>query len=130
MGLLFYPRGGSAQVAGYLSRALVAQGWQVTLACGSLGAEGAHGNAATFFAGVDTVPAAYDDAVARWKRGEDPMDAPFPMHPSYEDREDAPDRAFSKVSPQQGGQMVAAWARLIARIGPAASRARSSTCTT
>ena len=42
------------------------------------------------------------------------MDAPFPMHPSYEDREDAPDRAFSKVSPQQGGQMVAAWARLIA----------------
>ena len=114
MGLLFYPRGGSAQVAGYLSRALVAQGCQVTLACGSLGAEGAHGNAATFFAGVDTVPAAYDDAVARWKRGEDPMDAPFPMHPSYEDREDAPDRAFSKVSPQQGGQMVAAWARLIA----------------
>ena len=113
MGLLFYPRGGSAQVAGYLSRALVAQGCQVTLACGSLGAEGAHGNAATFFAGVDTVPAAYDDAVARWKRGEDPMDAPFPMHPSYEDREDAPDRAFSKVSPQQGGQMVAAWARLI-----------------
>ena len=99
MGLLFYPRGGSAQVAGYLSRALVAQGCQVTLACGSLGAEGAHGNAATFFAGVDTVPAAYDDAVARWKRGEDPMDAPFPMHPSYEDREDAPDRAFSKVSP-------------------------------
>jgi D-inositol-3-phosphate glycosyltransferase len=114
MGLLFYPRGGSAQVAGYLSRALIAQGWQVTLACGSLGADGALGNAATFFAGIDTVPAAYDDAVARWKRGEDPMDAPFPMHPSYEDRQEVPDRSFSRVSPQQGGRMVAAWARLIA----------------
>jgi glycosyltransferase involved in cell wall biosynthesis len=114
MGLLFYPRGGSAQVAAYLSRALIAQGWQVTLACGSLGAEGALGNAATFFPGIDTVPAAYDDAVARWKRGEDPMDAPFPMHPSYEDREGVPDRSFSRVSPDQGERMVAAWARLIA----------------
>jgi glycosyltransferase involved in cell wall biosynthesis len=114
MGLLFYPRGGSALVAGYLSRALVAQGWHVTLACGSLGADGALGNAATFFAGFDTVPAAYDDAVARWARGEDPMDAPFPMHPSYEEREHAPDRWFPRVSPHQGGQMVAAWARLIA----------------
>jgi glycosyltransferase involved in cell wall biosynthesis len=114
MGLLFYPRGGSALVAGYLSRALVAQGWKVTLACGSLGAEGALGNAATFFAGIDTVPAAYDDAVASWRRGEDPMDAPFPMHPSYEEREGAPDRSFPRVSPEQGGRIVAAWARLIA----------------
>jgi glycosyltransferase involved in cell wall biosynthesis len=114
MGLLFYPRGGSALVASYLSRALVAEGWQVTLACGSLGADGALGNAATFFAGIDTVPAAYDDAVARWERGEDPMDAPFPMHPSYEEREGAPDRSFPRVSPDQGKRMIAAWARLIA----------------
>ena len=114
MGLLFYPRGGSALVAGYLSRALVAAGWHVTLACGSLGEEGALGNAATFFAGIDTVPAAYDDAVARWRRGADPMDAPFPMHPSYEEREGAPDRSFTRVSPDQGERIVAAWARLIA----------------
>ena len=114
MGLLFYPRGGSALVAGYLSRALVAEGWHVTLACGSLGEEGALGNAATFFAGIETVPAAYDDAVARWRRGEDPMDAPFPMHPSYEEREGAPDRSFTRVSPDQGERIVAAWVRLIA----------------
>ena len=114
MGLFFYPRGGSAQVAGYLSRALMAQGRRVTLACGSLGAAGAHGNAATFFAGIETVPAAYDDAVARWKRGEDPMDAPFPMHPSYEERAGAPDRSFPRVSPAQGERIAAAWARLIA----------------
>jgi glycosyltransferase involved in cell wall biosynthesis len=114
MGLFFYPRGGSAQVAGYLSRALIAHGWHVTLACGSLGGDGAYGNAATFFAGIDTVPAAYDDAVARWERGQDPMDAPFPMQPSYEEREGAPDRSFPRVSPRQGERMVAAWANLIA----------------
>ena len=114
MGLLFSPRGGSALVAGYLSRALAGEGWHVTLACGSLGPEGAFGNAATFFAGIDTVPAAYDDAVERWRRGEDPMDAPFPMHPSYEEREGVPDRSFPRVSPEQGARMVAAWARLIA----------------
>jgi D-inositol-3-phosphate glycosyltransferase len=114
MGLLFYPRGGSSQVAGYLSRALEAHGWHVTLCCGSLGPPGTRGNAATIFDGVDIVPAAYDDAVARWQRGEDPMDAPFPMHPSYEDRQGVPDRAFPWVSPAQGGRMTTAWARLLA----------------
>jgi glycosyltransferase involved in cell wall biosynthesis len=120
MGLLFYPRGGSALVAAYLSRALITRGWCVTLACGSLGAEGALGNAATFFAGIDTVPVAYDEAVARWERGADPMDAPFPMHPSYEEREGAPDRSFPRVTPEQGERMVAAWGKLIA--GSAALR--------
>jgi glycosyltransferase involved in cell wall biosynthesis len=42
------------------------------------------------------------------------MDAPFPMHPSYEARPAVPDRAFPWVSPAQGGRMTAAWARLIA----------------
>ena len=69
MGLLFSPRGGSALVAGYLSRALIARGRHVTLACGSLGDVGALGNAETFFAGIDTVPAAYDGAVERWELG-------------------------------------------------------------
>src|SRR5712691_5194521 len=117
MGLLFYPRGGSALVAGYLSRALAAHGWQVTLACGSLGGSGALGNAATVFAGVEIVVGAYDDAVARWQRGEDPMDAPFPMHPSFEARAGVPDRGFPWVAPAQGERMEAAWARLIAGSG-------------
>ena len=117
MGLFFYPRGGSAQVAGYLSRALAVHGWRVTLACGSLGGSGALGNAATVFGGVDIVPALYDDAVARWERGEDPMDAPFPMHPSFEARAGMPDRGFPWVSPAQGERMAAAWARLLAGSG-------------
>ena len=123
MGLLFFPRGGSAQVVKYLARALIAADWRVTILCGSLGPAGSLGNAATFFAGIDTVSAGYDDAVARWGRGEDPMDAPFPMHPSYEERGPAPDRAFTAVSPAQGEAMVAAWSRLIAG-SPELRRAR------
>jgi hypothetical protein len=69
MGLFFYPRGGSARVAGYLSRALGQADWPVTLACGSLGAPGALGNAESVFAGMDIVASSYDDAVARWARG-------------------------------------------------------------
>jgi glycosyltransferase involved in cell wall biosynthesis len=123
MGLFFYPRGGSAQVAGYLSRALVGHGWHVTLACGSLGGSGALGNAATVFSGLEIVPAAYDDAVARWQRGEDPMNAPFPMHPSFEARAGVPDRGFPWVSPAQCQRMAAAWASLIRGSG-GMSRAR------
>jgi glycosyltransferase involved in cell wall biosynthesis len=114
MGLLFYPRGGSAQVAAYLSRALGTQGWPVTIATGSLGGSGDLGYAREFFAGIETVSAAYDDAVERFARGEDPMDAPFPMHPSYELRQGVPDRWFPLVSPEQGAHLVAAWSALIA----------------
>ena len=123
MGLLFYPRGGSAQVARYLSHALIAKAWPVTLVSGSLGASGALGNAEEFFAGIDTVAASYDDAVTRFERGDDPMDAPFPMQPSYERREGVPDRSFTLVSPAQGEQIVAAWSLLIAG-APELQRAR------
>lgn len=122
MGLLFYPRGGSAQVAAYLSRALIARGWPVVLASGSLGESGALGCAREFFGGIETVPGRYDDAVARFAAGEDPMDAPFPMHPSYELRSGVPDRWFPLVSPEQGARLVAAWSRLIAG-SPALQRA-------
>jgi glycosyltransferase involved in cell wall biosynthesis len=123
MGLLFYPRGGSAQVARYLSHALNAQGWPVTLATGSLGPPGALGHAEEFFAGIETVPAYYDEAVARFDAGGDPMDAPFPMQPSYERREGVPDRSFTQVSPEQGTRIVAAWSGLIDS-SPALRRAR------
>ena len=46
MGLMFYPRGGSAQVAAYLSRALGGIRWEVVLASGSLGSPGEQAHAA------------------------------------------------------------------------------------
>jgi glycosyltransferase involved in cell wall biosynthesis len=114
MGLLFSPRGGSAQVVKYLSRALLAADWRVTVACGSLGVSAEPGNAGTFFAGLDTVAGDYSEAVERWRRGGDPMDAPFPLHPSYEERPGVPDRSFPMVAPDQGRHIVAAWTTLLA----------------
>ncbi len=75
-------------------------------------------------------PGAYDDAVARFERGEDPMDAPFPMHPSYEQRAR---RARPLVHPRLAragsadGRGLGAADRRLAR---AAARLRCCTCTT
>ena len=49
MGLMFFPRGGSAYVVRYLSPALARAGWSVSLAVGSLGVAGEGTHAPTFF---------------------------------------------------------------------------------
>ena len=64
MGLMFYPRGGSAQVARYLCRALVESGWEVVLAAGSLGSPGEQTHAGTFFEGLHVEAADYTPALA------------------------------------------------------------------
>jgi glycosyltransferase involved in cell wall biosynthesis len=115
MGLLFFPRGGSAQVARYLSRALPAAGWDVTLACGSLGAAGDHSHAETFFDGIDVRP--LDFAAAA--QASDPMAADPPFHPSFEDRPGAPDRVFAKLDDADFERQVAAWGRHLAAAGAA-----------
>ncbi|TML27585.1 MAG: hypothetical protein E6G30_06855, partial [Actinobacteria bacterium] len=51
LGLLFFPRGGSAQVARALARELPAHGWDVSLLTGSLG-EGGPSDAHRFYAGL------------------------------------------------------------------------------
>jgi len=70
MGLMFYPRGGSAQVARYLSLALVECGWEVVLASGSLGSPGQQTHAATFFEGLHVEVADYPPALERFGRGD------------------------------------------------------------
>jgi hypothetical protein len=97
MGLLFYPRGGSAQVARYLAEALDRKGWPVRLFTGSLGEPGAVANAATFFAGLDLAAADFTPALGAFARGDDPMAAEMPLHPSFEDRVGAPDRLFASL---------------------------------
>jgi len=109
MALLFWPRGGSAQVARYLSRALIAGGDQVLLATGSNGAPGDHGDAATFFGDVPIAPFGYEDAIEAFTRGEDPMDNPRPLHPSYEDRAGVADRVITALTAAQHAHAVAAW---------------------
>jgi D-inositol-3-phosphate glycosyltransferase len=118
MGLLFYPRGGSAQVIKYLASALEEEGWATELVCGSLGAPGERTHAETFFEGIDVRAVDYTPAVEAYERGEDPIAFDFPLHPSFEDRPDVPDRVFAAVAPELGDHVVDAWARFLADVNP------------
>ena len=105
MGLLFFPRGGSAQVTRYLAPCLADAGWTVSLVTGSLGRVGEETHAATFFAGLDDLH---------------PLDysAPgVPMHPSYEDRPGAPDRVLARVPPSEASGLAARWDGLLVAAG-------------
>src|SRR6266511_2645660 len=91
-GLFFFPRGGSAQVARALSRALAQAGWEVTLAAGSLGQAGEQTHAPSFFGAVDLVTVDYSP-----DRQGGEGDVPF--QPSYEDRPGAPeDRKSTRLN--------------------------------
>jgi glycosyltransferase involved in cell wall biosynthesis len=115
--LFFFPRGGSAQVARSLARALPATGWQPTLAAGSLGQRGEPTNAASFFAGIDVHPLDYSPALEL----AEPLAAPVPFPPSYEDRPGAPDRVFAAVDDAAYERLVAAWIDGLARAGAEAA---------
>ena len=117
MGLLFYPRGGSAYVVRYLSPALAGAGWSVSLAAGSLGQAGTHTHAATFFGGLDVQSVDYTDAAREFEAGGDPIAAPRPMQPSYEDRAGAPDAILASVRPDLVGHLSAIWEAPLAAAG-------------
>ncbi len=115
MGLLFYPRGGSAQVIRYLAAALQNSDWSTELACGSLGERGDTTHAESFFTGIDVHALDYGPAVEAFGRGEDPVAHDPPMPPSFEDRPNVPDRVFAAVSPELGDHVADAWARFLER---------------
>src|SRR6266566_3210301 len=89
MGLLFFPRGGSALVTRSLAQALVEQGWKVTIVCSSLRLPSRLGDAGTFFGDLDIRPVDCTAALS----ANDPLCADPPLPPSYEDRPAAPDPA-------------------------------------
>jgi glycosyltransferase involved in cell wall biosynthesis len=113
--LFFFPRGGSAQVARALARALPASGWRVTLASGSLGGPGDPTHAASFYAGVEVAAVDYTPALAL----DDPLAAAVPFQPSYEDRPGGPDRVFAAVDDAAYERLVAAWTGALACAGAA-----------
>lgn len=115
MALMFFPRGGSAQVTRYLAGALPAVGWDATILAGSLGGPGDESHAGTFFADLDVVPVEYDAALD----APDPLLADPPMHPSFEDRPGAPDRVFASVDDETYEHLVAAWTDHLERAGAA-----------
>jgi len=115
MGLMFFPRGGSAQVIRYLAAALEGKGWSTSVVCGSLGEPGDRRHAETFFSGLEVAAADYRPAIEAWEHGRDPIAEPVPMHPSYEDRPNVPDRVFAAVAPELEAHLARAWERLLAR---------------
>jgi len=115
MGLLFFPRGGSAHVARALAGALPAHGWDVTLVSGSLSLPGGQGNAQTFYAGLDPQAVDFTTALA----APDPLRADPPLSPSYEDRPGAPDRVFARLDDAAYECQVAAWAKALRAAGAA-----------
>jgi glycosyltransferase involved in cell wall biosynthesis len=114
MGLMFFPRGGSAHVARALARALPAQEWEVTLATGSLG-HGGPSDAARFYPGLDVRAMDYTEAA----EAPDPLGHDPPMQPSYEDRPGAPDVVFAAVDDARYEHLVEAWSAHLAAAGAA-----------
>jgi glycosyltransferase involved in cell wall biosynthesis len=102
---MFFPRGGSAHVARALARELPAHGCDVTIVSGSLAGRG---DAERFYEGCDV-------HAVRFDRGD------APMHPSYEDRPDAPDRVFAALDDEAYEAHVTAWSRALAEAGAAAA---------
>jgi glycosyltransferase involved in cell wall biosynthesis len=110
MGLLFFPRGGSAHVARNLAAALPAAGWDATVLSGSARPDG---DATAFYAGLDVH--ALD--MTRALTASDPMAADPPLHPSYENRPDAPDRWMASLDEAELAHQVEAWSGALLRAG-------------
>jgi glycosyltransferase involved in cell wall biosynthesis len=118
MGLMFFPRGGSAQVARYLGAAIRRWGWEATIVTGSLGEAGRPSHAPTFFGdALDVRPVDYTAS----ERAPDPLAADPPFHPSYEDRPGAPDRVFARVGDDAYERLVACWERELLAAGAASA---------
>ena len=116
MSLMFFPRGGSAQVARYVARGLPRAGWDVTLVAGSLGSADEASNAESFYEGVSDVRVVdYTEA----RSAPDPLAADPPFQPSFEDRADAPDRVFASVGDSDYERLVSTWSRVLEEAGAA-----------
>jgi len=117
MTLAFYPRGGSAQVVRYLGGELEMLGHEVTVCCGSLGPRGSSSHAETFFAGLDVQALDFTEAETWFEQGRDPMAAPVPFHPSFEDRPGRPDGVFASLDDNTHQRQVAVWQSLLEQVG-------------
>ena len=115
MGLAFFPRGGSAQVARYLARYLPDAGWEATIATGSLGQAGEQSHAETFYADLDVRPLDYTESA----QAPEPLRADPPFQPSYEDRSEAPDRVYAAVDDDDYERLVATWEEQLRAAGAA-----------
>ena len=126
MGLLFFPRGGSAQVVRYLSRSLPGAGWDVDASPAARWARRASSRTPAPSSRASTCTRSTTRASLE---ADDPVAADPPFHPSYEDRPGAPDRVFASVAEPEYERLVDAWAAP-ARAGRRGPRPTCCTCTT
>ncbi|MCW2989505.1 MAG: glycosyltransferase family 4 protein [Solirubrobacterales bacterium] len=87
-----------------LARRLPQQGWDATVVSGSLPG---HGDAEHFYTGLDVHPVCFE-----------PL-GDTPMHPSYEDRDEAGDGVFAALDDREFERHVTAWARHLDEAGAA-----------
>jgi len=118
MCIIFYPRGGSAQVARYLSRALIAQGHEVHLVTGTLLDGDPEHDARVFYEDIPLTGVDYTDAWRGFEPGKDPIsgDWDIPFHPSYEDKSGVPDRAFFRITPSEYAALLRCWTRVLTTV--------------
>ena len=109
--LVFYPRGGSAQVVRYLSRALIDLGHEVHVATGSLSDGDPQHEARTFYGEIPLTIADYTEAWRGFENGKNAISPEWtvPFHPSYEDKPGVPDRAFYKVNSDEYAALRRSW---------------------
>jgi glycosyltransferase involved in cell wall biosynthesis len=115
MGIYFYPRGGSAHSARSIVRELEADGLEVTLMAGSRSDLGGEALAANFYPGVDLRALDYAPAIA----SPDPLGyrgpvGTAPIHGSYEDRPEVPDRVLAGFGDEAFELQVEAWSQAMA----------------
>jgi len=120
--VMFSPRGGSAHVTRALLRELGDLGWLASLVSGSRGDVGGEADARLFYDGIDVRAVDFAPALA----AADPMRPPgdldlVPMHPSFEQREDAPDVVFAALDDLEFHRQVRAWSEQLDAAGAASA---------
>ena len=94
MGLMFFPRGGSAHVARNLAHGAARRGLGGEHRLGlAVACPGRPGDARAFYRDLDVHPVDFTAALD----APDPLLADPPFHPSFEERAGAPDRVFASL---------------------------------
>src|SRR5262245_5931610 len=119
--IMFSPRGGSAHVTRALLRRLATLGWSSSLVSGSRSDAGGDADARLFYDGIDLRTVDFAPALCT----PDPLRPPAelgipPMHPSFEEREDAPDAVFASLDDLDLQLKVRAWCDQLEEDGDAA----------
>jgi glycosyltransferase involved in cell wall biosynthesis len=118
-GVMFSPRGGSAHVTRALLGQLGRYGWSLRLVAGSRSDLGGDADSRLFYDGLELFPVNFSRALTE----SDPVNPAdpeiFPMHPSFEQRPDAPDRVFASLDDLEFQRQVRAWSTELDRAGAA-----------